>query len=309
MIRIWSIFVALWLQASPVIHWLIDELEVGNLSAFVIRIGGVSAALIGGAQAMSGATTWVSSTNPPIGRVGSGYTYRLQTAGNHSAGSWSSSTLPSGLSIVPSAGQFFVQGTPTVAGTTTVTLTAWENSNRTGPSVSGSAKFAFTNAPPSGVAPSISTPPRAQRRLPGTNATFAVVVTGTSPLAYQWRKDNSPLAGQTNSIATLSNLTSGSAGSIVVVVTNLFGSITSTPVNLLIATPPTITNSLLGPNLHFQFSGETGVTYRVESSPTADFAAWTTVTNFTPLLDGFVTLTNSPPPATNTFFRLRLLSP
>ncbi len=65
--RACSLFLALWLQASPVIRWVIGELNGGNLPAIVIRIGGISAALLGGAEAMSGATTWVSSTNPPSG--------------------------------------------------------------------------------------------------------------------------------------------------------------------------------------------------------------------------------------------------
>ena len=66
-VRCCSVFISLWLQASTVIRWVAGEFNAGNLSAIIIRVGGVSAGLLGGAQAMSGATTWVSSTNPPAG--------------------------------------------------------------------------------------------------------------------------------------------------------------------------------------------------------------------------------------------------
>jgi len=305
MVRCCSIFIALWLQASPVIRWMAGEFSAGNLSAIVIRIGGVSAGLLGGAQAMSGATTWVASTNPPAGPVNSAFNYRLQTAGNHSAGSWSSSTLPPGLVIAGSSGQYFVQGTPTSAGTSTVTLTGWEFSNKSGPSVTGTAKFAFTN----GIAPAITITPGTQRRLPGTNATFSVTATGTAPLRYQWRKDATALIGQTNSTLTFTNLVGTSAGSIVVVVTNGSGSITSAAVNLLIAGKPVLTNTAFGSAARLTFSAETGVVYRVEGSQGADFASVATMTTVAPMLDGTITITNSLPPGTNTFFRLRLLSP
>lgn len=304
------ILLAVLIQLAPAVQWFSQQMtQPGSVIAIVIKIGGISAALLGGAQSMSGASTWVSSTNPPAGKVGASYTYRLQIAGAFSALSWSSSALPSGLAISTSAGQFLVQGTPTTAGTNTVTLTAWENSNKTGAQTSDNATFAFTNAPVAGTAPSITTPPRSQRQLPGTNAPFTVVPAGTAPFAYQWRKDNSPVPGQTNSTITFSNLTSTSGGSIAVVVTNAFGSITSAPVSLLIAGTPTITNSIVGAALRFQFQGETGVTYRVERGPTVDFVNATAVTNVTPTVDGPITITNTPTLGTNSFFRLRLLSP
>lgn len=304
------ILLAVLLQLAPAVHWFSQQLtQPGGVIAIVVKIGGVSAALLGGIQSASGATTWVSSTNPPAGRVGTSFTYRLQTSGNETAQSWSSSTLPAGLAITGSGSTFFVQGTPTVAGTNSVTLTGWENPNKSGASVSGTAVFRFTNAPPTGTAPAITTPPRSQRRVPGTNAVFTVTATGTAPLSYQWRKAATNLSGQTNSSLSFSNCSPADAGSFVVVVTNGFGSITSSPANLLIAGRPEIANSLVGSALRFQFTGETGVTYRVESSPTVEFGSWTAVTNITPLQDGLITVTNTPASTTNTFFRLRLLSP
>lgn len=306
------VLLAVLLQIAPAVHWFTQQIsQPGGLIAIVVKIGGISAALLGGAQAVSGATT-VSSTSPPTGGVGIAYNYRLTTAGQD-AETWTTTTLPPGLQLFnQSFGVYFIKGTPTTAGTYPVTLTAWryvDLSRSDNESVSGTVTITITNVAPAGVAPSISTAPKGQRRLPGTNATFSIVATGTAPLKYQWRKDGSNLSGETNATVTFTNLAKVDGGIIVVVVTNGFGAITSPPVNLLIAGRPTITNGPLAGALRFQFPGETGVVYRVESSPTVDFTTPTTVTNVAPSADGLVTLTNSMVAGTNSFFRLRLLSP
>ena len=63
----------------------------------------------------------------------------------------------------------------------------------------------------------------------GDTASFNVVATGTPPLDYQWRKDGGPLAGATQSSLTLTNLHGADAGIYDVVVSNPWGSTTSTP--------------------------------------------------------------------------------
>ncbi len=304
------ILLAVLLQLAPAVHWLAQQVsQPGGLIAIVVKIGGISAALLGGAQSMSGATTWVSSTNPPSGGVGIAYQYRIQTAGVEVAQSWSTTNLPPGLTVQLINSTYFVRGTPTTAGTFNSSLTAWELLGQGGASTWDFATFVITNVPSTGTPPTLSTSPKSQRRLPGTNATFTVTAGGTAPLAYQWRKDNAAVSGQTNASITFSNLASNGGGSIAVVVTNAFGSITSSPVNLLVAGIPTITHSIVGAALRFQFQGETGVTYRIERGPIVDFVNATAITNVTPTFDGPITITNTPTVGTNSFFRLRLLSP
>ncbi len=308
------ILLAVLLQMAPAIHWFTQQMtQPGGLIAIVVKIGGISAALLGGTQAMSGATTWVSSTNPPAGGVGIAYQYRLQTSGDNLPMSWSATNLPPGLSIQSSVVSgimvFFAKGTPTLAGTFKASLTAWQLPNQGGASAWDYATFVITNVTSSAVAPGIGTAPQTQRRIPGTNATFSVTANGTSPLAYQWRRFGTNLTGETRSLLLLTNLSDASAGTYAVVVTNSAGSVTSAPATLLIAKLPTITNSIASPGIRMAFYGETGVTYRLEFSGIADSINWNAATNITPTEDAPITLTNSPSPGTNTFFRLRLLSP
>ncbi len=89
--------------------------------------------------------------------------------------------------------------------------------------------------PPS--APSISTQPTPAVATAGGTATFAVVATGTLPLAYQWKKDDATLAGATNPTLTFANVQAASTGSYTVSITNELGTITSNRVDLILGKP------------------------------------------------------------------------
>jgi uncharacterized delta-60 repeat protein len=77
------------------------------------------------------------------------------------------------------------------------------------------------------IDPWITTQPSAQTWNSGQTATFHVSAAGVSPLRYQWRKANVPRPQATNSSLTISNVQPPDGGSYDVVVTNLFGRITS----------------------------------------------------------------------------------
>ena len=94
---------------------------------------------------------------------------------------------------------------------------------------------------PAGVAPSITTQPLGQSLGLGTSATFTVVATGTSPLAYQWSKNGTAITGATSASLTFSSLTASDAGSYTVVVSNALGSVGSSAASLTVISPPTIT--------------------------------------------------------------------
>ena len=80
---------------------------------------------------------------------------------------------------------------------------------------------------PVGVAPSITTQPASQTVLAGSNVTFTATAAGTTPLSYQWRFNGTNIAGATGTALTLSNVQPALAGNYAVLVTNAFGSITS----------------------------------------------------------------------------------
>jgi Concanavalin A-like lectin/glucanases superfamily len=88
-----------------------------------------------------------------------------------------------------------------------------------------------------GIAPSNSIPiitkqPVSQVSYIGGSATFSVSVLSALPTTNQWYKNDSPLAGQTNAMLTISNINSGDVADYSVVVGNSNGITNSTPANL-----------------------------------------------------------------------------
>ncbi len=100
--------------------------------------------------------------------------------------------------------------------------------------------------PPANVAPNITTNPASQTVLVGQSATFTVAATGTPSPSYQWRKNNTAIAGATSSSLTIATATLDDAGSYDVVVSNVAGSVTSSSVTLTVDAPPVIVTSPQG---------------------------------------------------------------
>jgi sugar lactone lactonase YvrE len=85
----------------------------------------------------------------------------------------------------------------------------------------------------------LTTQPQNQTVTIGNAATFGVAVAGTPPFFYQWSFDGAALSGQTNSTLTLYSTVGADIGSYQVVVTNLYGSVTSSAASLnLLARDP-----------------------------------------------------------------------
>ncbi len=93
--------------------------------------------------------------------------------------------------------------------------------------------------------PSIVTNPVSQL---GSSATFTVVADGTPPLSYQWQLNDTNIPGATNS-----SFAATGVGTYVVIVTNLYGSVTSAPAEL--TTEGTGTASRPGITISFPASG------------------------------------------------------
>jgi len=95
--------------------------------------------------------------------------------------------------------------------------------------------------------PSITLQPASRTNLAGTTATFTNAATGTLPLSYQWRKNGSGMtdggnvSGSATNLLTLASASDADAASYTVVVTNIAGSVTSSPAILVLLDPPAIT--------------------------------------------------------------------
>jgi hypothetical protein len=83
------------------------------------------------------------------------------------------------------------------------------------------------------LGPVITTQPQSRTNIAGTDASFAVVVVGPEPFTYQWQKsginltDSGSLSGATSPTLTLSDVQAGDAGDYTVIVSNAYGSVTS----------------------------------------------------------------------------------
>lgn len=154
-----------------------------------------------------------------------------------------SGTLPPGL-VVPgasgpagdltlesSAGS--IAGTPTLAGSFSFNIQAFDSPNRGGPYVSEVYSFTI-NVTTTGSPPAITVAPAPLTVLAGSRAFFSVQATGTN-LSYQWRRNGSALPGANDSSLLLAAVEPAHAGSYSVVVSNALGSVESSAVALTVA--------------------------------------------------------------------------
>ena len=104
---------------------------------------------------------------------------------------------------------------------------------------------------PAGQAPQIISQSQSSTNLIGTTVTLEAFAAGTRPLFYQWFKNNSPIAGQTNTSITFSPLQLTNAGTYKITVSNSVGSITSSNIVLGVdpGTAPSITQEPLSQNV------------------------------------------------------------
>jgi hypothetical protein len=91
---------------------------------------------------------------------------------------------------------------------------------------------------PTPVPPTITSQPTNLSVHVTSNATFRVTATGTTPLSYQWRFNGTNLIGRTSSVLTLVNVEFSNAGPYSVVVSNVGGSVTSSPASLTVVSLP-----------------------------------------------------------------------
>jgi outer membrane protein assembly factor BamB len=99
----------------------------------------------------------------------------------------------------------------------------------------GGAGGGSSGGMPAAVAPAITTQPADQQVVVGQTATFTVAASGTAPLAYQWQKGGTAIAGATSaSYITPVTTSADNATSFEVVVSNAAGSVTSTAAKLTV---------------------------------------------------------------------------
>jgi acid phosphatase type 7 len=96
--------------------------------------------------------------------------------------------------------------------------------------------------------PVITVPPQPQTVFPSNTATFTVTAVGIGPLSFQWAKNGTNLAGQTNAMLTLTNVQAPDAGLYTVLVTNAYGQVSADAL-LIVALPGCILADSFDPDL------------------------------------------------------------
>jgi len=88
--------------------------------------------------------------------------------------------------------------------------------------------------------PTITTQPAAQSAPLGSNVSFTVAASGTSPFNYRWQKNGADINGANSDTLSLSNVQDADAATYTVVVSNAAGAATSGGAALTVITPPSI---------------------------------------------------------------------
>jgi len=164
-----------------------------------------------------------------------------------------------------------------------------------------------TSAPPgilTVIDPLIIAQPANRINHAGTDARFAVAAAGTD-LGYQWNKQSTgtlPLA--TDAILTLPSVSVGDAGAYAVIVSNIFGAVTSAPASLAVAAPLTIQTILVSNNAAvIQWTAIPNSNYTVQYKDDFLSPAWSNLSTVT--AGGAVTgFTNSLELPTQRFYRV-----
>ncbi len=236
------------IRTSDVVHRISSP-----LLSIVFRWATVSASLMGGIDAVSGASTLINSplavtaTNGVQLSVTVGtrvYAYLPLTTGPQIAHYWTATGLPTGLTLQGTSGlaTWKIAGTPTVTGVFNVGLTAkYVQSSAADRTTTETLVITVRST---ATPPTITVQPLPVTVTSGSPASFTVTATGTAPFTYQWAKDGVNLANATNQTITIPTTTVADDGLYLVTVSNNAAAVTSQSARLTVNTPvvaPTIT--------------------------------------------------------------------
>jgi subtilase family serine protease len=130
-------------------------------------------------------------------------------------------------------------------------------------------------------APTITSQPQNVALLAGSDATFNVQASGATPLSYQWRFNSTDIPAATNASYTRFNVQPAYAGPYDVVVSNGYGSATSSVAKLSVVSRPLLIHPNMSSNGIFSFTitGNAGFNYAIEA--TTNFTDWSVLGTLT----------------------------
>ncbi len=113
-------------------------------------------------------------------------------------------------------------------------------SNGVGPGVTSFNVVLTVNASVLPTAVAIGVQPAPLVQAPGGSVSFAVAVSGSGPISYQWLKNGAPMAGANAAVLTLANLSGSDAADYSVSVNNALATVISNPAHLTVLGAPLI---------------------------------------------------------------------
>jgi uncharacterized repeat protein (TIGR03803 family) len=163
-------------------------------------------------------------------------------------------------------------------------------------------------------APQITSQPANQIATMGGDATFSVAVSAAPPRFYQWQKngtnllDGSDLAGSTNRILTLTNVSLADSGNYSVMVSNSLGSVTSSNALLTVVIQPVFqTVAATNGTITLNWSALTGLKYQLQSNADLSSANWNNLGSVITATNGIVTVSDIIGTNTQRYYRVVLL--
>lgn len=159
------------------------------------------------------------------------------------------------------------------------------------------------------VTPQLLTQPQSQTAFTGTPVLFSAIADGTPALRYQWLQDDLPLAGATNAMLWLTNVQPVQAGYYSVVVTNNYGSVTSSIAALAVIGPPQLAISWGNGLPLLDLTGTAGFAYALEHAPELPWSGtWLNLTNVTLTSDPWRGIDTSIASTQQRYYRARQLN-
>ena len=126
-----------------------------------------------------------------------------------------------------------------------------------------------------GSAATITNAPSDASVVTGTDVSFRVAASGSTPLKYQWKHEQTDIPGATSALLSLPHVQPGDAGTYTVTVRNPDGTATASA-HLAVATvtQARFSAATLGDDgaIHFTLEGLVGRSYQIEVS--TDFKKW-----------------------------------
>ncbi len=274
--KLLSLILAVTIHGLPLARTVVSTASQFRPSyAVVFQWLGISAALLGSYDAVSGASTVITSPNNAQGKVGESFSYRVTTAPDQ-ANVFRADSLPPGLEFGSNRRRSFIEGVPTEAGRYAIVITASDD-NRPSRTVTKRLTIDIEGLP---IPLRIVDAPTDQSIETGSNLFLSVLATGDPPLQFQWYHEGVAIEGATDAVLKIAGTRPEHAGAYHVDITSGSESLTTVPASVSVTTPapaePATIESihLTEAGVALTFRGSAGRDYTVEYRDNITDGSW-----------------------------------